>query len=377
MNETFEWSSDAQCETILPVEVAEGYLYTYANRMFVTVGIPIVLFFGLIGNIGFLVVLLRLKHMRNITNYYLANLSIADSCLLATSALQYFWTYEHSPLDVNFVFSTSFGCALPNFIVYLCYFASVWLVTLVAAERYMAICYPLRHHTITGSSRSVRLLALTWGISLIMTGFAAPYGNPEVVCINWPNDGPYSKFPSKIAVCRGLCAWCDKALYAIDSAQFIIAFLINTCMYGRIITILNKRTISDNGAYGSAATSSLRVLARNRDQVARMLLINTIVFFICLMPYCIMNVNSLVREILGSHGFLSLHQKQILSWISKLTTQINSSANPYLYSATNKRYRKAFLQTFTCSRQQEEEKYRRRSSSTAYTKASLIIDTKL
>ena len=364
---------DGHCERNLTIEETQNHTYTFANRMFVTVGIPIVLTLGLLGNIGFLIVIYRIKSMRNATNYYLANLAVADLCLLVMTAIQYFWTYTHSPLDVNFAFETTFGCALPNFIVYFCYFASVWLVTLVAAERYLAICYPLRHHTITGSSRSFRLLAIAWCLSLIMTVFASPYGNPEIVCMHWPNDGIYAQYPAQISVCRGICAWCDKALYVIDPAQFIFALIITTCMYGRIVAILSRRTIADNGSYNSAATSAGRIMAENRNQVARMLIINTVVFFVCLMPYCITNLDSLYKEITGSYpphksyGFLSLPQKQVLSWISKLTTQINSAANPYLYSATNRRYRKAFVQTFEFSK---KSTVCRRRSSVLYSKAS-------
>ena len=376
MDEEYEEESfwHESCETNFTYQMAERYMYTKANLMFVTVGVPIVLILGLVGNIGFLIVLYRVKHMRNITNFYLANLSVADACLLSMSALQYFWTYSHSPLDVNFVFATTFGCAIPNFIVYVCYFSSVWLVTLVAIERYMAICYPLKHHIITGTRRSFRLVGIAWGVALLMTAFAAPYGDPEVVCIDWPKEGPYSNLPTRVPVCRGICPWCDKTLYAIDPAQFIFAFILNSCMYGRIIRILSKRTVasvSEDKSSRSAA-ASLRVLAENRDQVARMLIVNTTVFFVCLMPYCIQNLNSLTREIY-SEGFLTHDQRQILSWISKLTTLLNSTANPYLYSATNKRYRQAFMLAFYCSRKSGS----RRGSSFVYTKASTIGDTKV
>ncbi len=376
------------CETEFGFEDAKPYMYTIANRLFVTVGVPIVLIIGIIGNVGFLIVLFRIKHMRNITNFYLANLSIADSCLLLMSALQYFWTYSHSPLDVNFVFATSFGCFVPNFLVYLCYFASVLLVTLVATERYMAICHPLKHHTITGKRRSFRLISLTWGIAIIMTGFAAPYGNPEIVCIDWPSEEPYINYPTIVPVCRGTCDWCNKALYAIDSAQFIVAFLVNTCMYGKIVTILSKRTViaDQNGSSSSATVRASRVMAENRDQVARMLVVNTVVFFVCLMPYCIINLDSLLDMVLrteythNSQGFLTRQEKQILSWIAKLTTLLNSAANPYLYSVTNKRYRDAFVQAFTRSKRPAGGD--RRYSSYAYTPAdsthgTLIGETKV
>ncbi|XP_072033012.1 thyrotropin-releasing hormone receptor-like [Amphiura filiformis] len=363
------------CETLLNFEEAKPYMYTTANRIFVTVGVPIVLVVGIVGNVGFLIVLFRIKHMRNITNFYLANLSIADSCLLLMGALQYLWTYIHSPLDVNFVFATTLGCAVPNFLVYFCYFASVLLVTLIATERYLAICHPLEHHTITGKRRSFRLISVTWGIAVLMTGFAAPYGNPEIVCVDWPAEEPYIDYPMIVPVCRGTCDWCNRALYAIDPAQFIVAFLANTCMYGRIVTILSKRSIiaDQNGSSSSATVRASRLMAENRDQVARMLVVNTVVFFVCLMPYCITNLDSLLTESTqDSQGFLSRKEKQILSWIAKLTTLLNSAANPYLYSVTNKRYRDAFLQAFTCS---NKPRGNRRFSSYAYTPADTQGDT--
>ena len=355
---------------------AKDYIYTNANRMFVLAGVPLVLTIGAIGNAGFLFVLYRVKPMRNITNFYLANLSIADSCLLVMSSFQYFWTYAHSPLDVNFVFATSFGCAVPNFLVYWCYFASVWLVTLVATERYMAICHPFQHHIVTGKSRSVRLVVIAWGVAFIMTCFAAPYGNPEVLCIDWPIDESSSTATIRVPVCRSTCAWCDKALYAIDPAQFIIAFLINTCMYGKIVWILSRRTLPNQNGSSPSTQASIRLHAENRNQVARMLVVNTIVFFVCLFPYCVTNLNSLLNEIYHQ-GFLTIEEKLVLSWISKLTTLLNSAANPYLYSLTNKRYRESILQALSRKEDLKSNYNYRRGSSFVYTKGSTVGETKV
>ena len=369
--ETHHKSYDG-CETNFTLEDAKEWMYTNANRTFVTVGVPIVLVVGLLGNIGFLIVLNRVKYMRNITNFYLANLAVADSCLLVMSSLQYFWTYSHSPLDVNFVFASSFGCAVPNFLVYLCYFASVWLVTLVATERYLAICHPLHHHVISGTRRSIRLVAMAWGVALLMTCFAAPYGNPEVVCIDWPSEGPFADLPMKVPVCRGTCDWCNKALYAIDPAQFIFAFLLNSCFYGRIITVLSQRTaVSDQNGQSPSRSTSARAMTENRDQVARMLVVNTMVFFFCLMPYCITNLNSLYEKV-NSQGFLNIREKTVLGWIAKLTTLLNSAANPYLYSLTNKRYRQASLQAFDCSKKPDDQR-----GSYVYTRGTNISEAKV
>ena len=326
--------------------------YRSYNKHLVTIGIPIVVIVGLLGNLSFLFVVCRLKAMRTITNFYLANLAVSDIIVLISASVQYFGSYYYSaPLDVNligFTFRSPLGCAIPNLLNYTCYFASLWFVTLVATERFLAICHPFKHRMISGKGRTFRLVVCTWILSFTMGAFAAPYAGTEVICITSgdyedDNDGPFGRLPRRISRCMPLCYWCDLVLWALDSIQFFVAVLTNTAMYGFIIYILSVRTISVNGGETNGCLSQESTRLRNqehRDNIARMLSVNAVVFFISLTPYAILNLNSLFDL------NFDRHHTSTLDWVAKMAYLTNSAVNPFIYSGVNRRYRQAFLVAF-------------------------------
>ena len=108
--------------------------------------VPLVTSFGIFSNCSFIFTVYRVRIMRNITNMYLVNLAITDSCLLIAAFSQYIGDYIVSPdYDLSFSFHTAFGCSVPSFLLYLCRYASWWTVTLVSLERDLAICQIFWH----------------------------------------------------------------------------------------------------------------------------------------------------------------------------------------------------------------------------------------
>ena len=323
-------------------ELMDHFLVEY-NLRIITIVIPIVVALGLFGNITFLFVIFRLKSMRNMTNLYLANLAIADMCVLIAASIQYFSSYVYSaPLDVSLIgytFRTPFGCSLPNLLNYSCYFASIWFITLVAMERYLAICHPLKHIVIRSKGRAFRLILLAWLLSLTMGVFSAPYAGIENICLYGPSNGPLGNMPRKISRCTSLCSTCDFVLWAIDTMQFFIAMFCNTYLYGRIIYTLNK-VVTDSS---HLAQESTRVRNQeNRDNVAKMLSINALVFFFSLAPFMIINLNALSKE-----NLLNSNIKNGFTWVARTAYLFNSAVDPYLFSGINRRYRQAFITAFT------------------------------
>lgn len=326
-------------------------VYQNYNRRIVTIVIPLVVIFGVLGNATFLFVICRVKQMRNMTNFYLANLAIADVLALTAASIQYFWSYAVSaPLDVSligFTFETPFGCSIPAVLNYSCYFASIWFITLVATERFLAICHPFKHRMIRGKGRAFRLVCGAWLLSFAMGAFAGTNAGIQTICIDGPKGGPINDLPKRIPRCTPLCNECNTFLWAIDTIQFFIALMCNTLMYGMIIYILSARTMTSE-TNGCLSQETTRVRNQeNRDSVARMLSINAIIFFVCLFPYMILNINSL-------SGFIGNNFKHGFEWVAKTAYLMNSASNPYIYSGVNKRYRQAFLKCFGCDKSRQD-----------------------
>ena len=319
------------------------YTYSRLSRCFVLIFVPIVAVFGIAFNCAFIFVVFRVQFMRNITNIYLVNLAIADTCLLIAAFSQYIGDYLVSPVyDFRFSFHTAFGCSFPNFLIYLCYYASLWTVTLVSIERYLAVCHTFYHRLVSSKSRAVRMVVSVWLVAVLFAGVSTPYTTTSI-CVMSSNDSIDSPpvILTTYPYCEFYCAWCGIALYISDVLLFIIALVITFTMYILILRNLTKSGASQNNEY--KIHSQLRVV-QTRNTVAKMLIVNGIVFFVCLFPFSIANIDSISNHFgvyLFEVGFI-----YPVGWAGRVLFLLNSALNPLIYNATNPRYRMAFREAF-------------------------------
>ena len=123
---------------------------------------------------------------------------------------------------------------------------------------------------------------------------------------------------------------------------FIVAVAVNTFIYGKIIRRLSKHNVTktkDGGGHPGAN--------KIRNTVARMLIENGIIFFICIAPFQLANLFLIVQ----SHTYVSVldeSQSQALRWFATRLLLLNSSINPYVYGVANRNYRQALMKAFSC-----------------------------
>ena len=144
------------------------------------------------------------------------------------------------------------------------------------------------------------------------------------------------------------CSWCYQTLAMLDFSQFALAIIVSTFMYWRIINTLTTRSDRFKSKHDSdKQTTSMMFRARN--QVARMLILNGIIFFFCLAPFEVMNLDLFCYWWAGYRIFGAV-KKRYVSWIGCIAVLLNSAINPILYNVSNERYRTAFAETFGCIR---------------------------
>ena len=317
------------------------YLYKPFGKYFILVIVPLISSFGLFGNLSFLYVVFRTPHLQNITNFYLGSLAIADALLLFSGGVQYLWSYTRSyglDFDAAFIFGSPVSCSTPNFLVYLCYFASVFLVTFVTMERYSAICHSLSYRV--SKRRAIIFIAVAWIVSLILTGFQIPFSEVRIVCVSWPpEEDVFNGFPDQIPVCFHACDWCLYLTVWADFIQYIIAVPAVSFMSLSMARGM-RRSLKLTKRMSIRSTSSIRA----RQNLVMMVQINALVFFLCLTPYEIMNLN----EILGKSEFLTTEQAHYLKWVGRITMLVNAAVNPLIYSIVNPVYRQAFIHACCC-----------------------------
>ncbi|XP_072039821.1 somatostatin receptor type 2-like [Amphiura filiformis] len=323
-------------------------LYDNADRIIITIINPIILFTGFLGNLSFLYVMLRIRRMRTITNIYLTNLAIADICFLTTAVGEKLGRYLVSPLAGDQSTLGKPGCLTIYTFMNTCYFASLYLITMVTLEKYYAICRPIEHRRIAGFKRAGQLVALGWFVSFCFACLLIPgYVQFSVVCISWPT--PFDDvLPDVFGVCTALDDWVINYVNGLQSVPFFITLSINTFMYYNIIKAMTfrARVVPGKTRPNSSTIDGLNhERLKFRNQVTKMVLIIGVIFFICVTPYHSACLVLMISGSLDKH-LLSVGQLETLLHVCRLLTYINSAVNPYVYNISNSLYRKCFKEAF-------------------------------
>ena len=329
--------SGDECNFLLSEEEAIYSLYTQFEKIFILVVVPLVLAFGLVGNITFIFVVYRLQTMRTVTNFILCNLAISDSLLLTITSVKYVVSYFNAPISYGNSYSTGFRCAFNMYLTYMFYYTSTFLVTLVTFERYFAICHPVKHLAMKGKGLSEKLVFASWFISSAMACLCLFRHRVEYVCVEWSEEWDYSDLATKYPVCTVPVGWhwVLKAIDSVDFTQFCFTVLSSIYMYCRIIYSL---------CAGSQRQTSM---TQARQQIAKMLILTGTVFFLLLTPYQLVIIDTFFYGI-GHPIFTTTDQLTYVLWIGRVTTQLNAAINPVLYTVSNPGYRKAFMKAFRC-----------------------------
>lgn len=125
--------------------------------------------FGLIGNFAVLVLIAYRTDMRTITNFYIGNLAVSDVILTVSLTVYLSLTYfATSGLYVADYAKNSIGCFMSIFPFHIGYFSSIGFVVLVSIERFMAICFPVKHRVVANKGRALRNAKITWTFSIIL-----------------------------------------------------------------------------------------------------------------------------------------------------------------------------------------------------------------
>ena len=258
----------------------DDWLYTTIEEWFVKLLFPLTLLIGVTGNGAFMYVVIRVKRMHTVTNYYLFNLAIADIIYVGFNTVGLIYTYYKSPVRYDTFVQTTIGCYILVAPIYASYVASICLVTLVTLERYYGILMPLKHRMINTKSRTKKIIALSWLVSIIIGTCATMlFGRLQHYCVLWPqNDSKFLDFPDRVKFCEPL----HKDIVLVSELSKVIPFFValvwNGYMFARIIYSLGNR---DTAVTVSGSDGAEDRMLKVRNQVARMLIINGSMFFIC------------------------------------------------------------------------------------------------
>ena len=124
--------------------------------------------------------------------------------------------------------------------------ASLRLMALISFERYLAICHPIKHLTMKGMKRNIRLLSAVWLSAMIVSiPYALKQSTFTTYCVMWPKR--WQGMPKTFNGCKNKKVGCitDYFKPSFTLSQFTLVQLINSFLFFRIIRKLGKRSVAE------------------------------------------------------------------------------------------------------------------------------------
>ncbi|XP_051028673.1 kiSS-1 receptor [Acomys russatus] len=295
----------------------------------------VLMLLGLVGNSLVIYVICRHKHMRTVTNFYIANLAATDVtfllCCVPFTALLY-------PLPAWVL--GDFMCKFVNYIQQVSVQATCATLTAMSVDRWYVTVFPLR-----ALHRRTPRLALAVSLS-IWVGSAAV--SAPVLALHRLSPGPRTycseAFPSR-ALERAFALYNLLALYLLP--------LLATCAcYGAMLRHLGRASVrpapTDSALQGQLLAQRAGAV---RTKVSRLVAAVVLLFAACWGPIQLF----LVLQALGPSG--TWHPRSYAAYALKIWAHCmsysNSALNPLLYAFLGSHFRQAFCRVCPCGPQRQ------------------------
>ncbi|XP_066256639.1 tachykinin-like peptides receptor 99D isoform X2 [Euwallacea similis] len=316
VNDTFEDRN----QFILPVWRQVLWSILYAGMVIVATG----------GNLIVIWIVLAHKRMRTVTNYFLLNLSIADTMVstLNVTFNYVYMLYSHWPFGELY-------CKISQFIAVLSVCASVFSLMSISIDRYMAIMTPLKPRM--GRIVTLALVVITWVLGIIIglpsllyyKTYRDTYSNGEerVIC--------YPEWPDTRNSNESLYEYYFNVIFLVIT--YLVPILSMTYTYARIgIELWGSQSIGE-------CTQRQMDNIKSKRRVVKMMMVVVMIFAVCWLPYqlyfiIISYYPKITRSEYIQETFLAIY------WLA----MSNSMYNPIIYCWMNARFRRGFKQFFSC-----------------------------
>nr|BAJ16362.1 angiotensin II receptor type-1 [Dryophytes japonicus] len=291
------------------------------NYIFIAVPIiySTIFIIGVFGNSLVVIVIYCYIKMKTVASIFLMNLAIADLCFVMTLPLWAAYTAMH----YNWPFGT-FLCKLSAAAITLNLYTSVFLLTCLSIDRYIAIVHPMvsrvRRTIMVGKiiCISIWIIACLASLPAFIYRTVVPLKENITVCAFYYPTNSSQTFLTGMNITKNVLG-------------FFFPFLIILTSYTLI-----GRTLK-------ATFHGHRGRTRN-DDIFKMIVAIVLVFFFCWLPHQIFTLLDILiqLEIIKNCQFEDIVDTGMP--ITICIAYFNSCLNPFLYGFFGKNFRKHFLQ---------------------------------
>ncbi|KAK7170400.1 hypothetical protein R3I94_000583 [Phoxinus phoxinus] len=258
---------------------------------------------GTPGNL--LVVWTILKYVKQRSHMVLLILHLAAADLLVLITLP-LWIYS---LARSWVFGKA-ACKAMVYIINACMYSSVFIITIMSVERYLAVRYPLKMMYWQNKTSMSKILAVTWILSFIL-------GIPVILTqyLDVDDDGV------------------EHCLYRVYSSVSFEVFCI--CLETLLGFIIPFFTLAI--CYCQVATQLRKVRFKIKQKSIFLIGGVVVVFILCWLPHHVLNIVGMVVLLVGQSDELYPIPNSAV-FISGALAFISSSVNPVLYAFASRNF---------------------------------------
>ncbi|XP_038210545.1 neuropeptide FF receptor 1-like [Zerene cesonia] len=301
----------------------------------------LVLTASLLANSLLIFIVIKFQYMRSVTNIFLVNLSVAD--LLVTL---FCMPVQISKSVTLLWYFGEVMCKTVNFLQGVAVSSSVFTITAMSVDRYLAITQSLRAPWLPSRRGAVALLAALWLVALAVFAplLAVAAVQRERVPVLLSTDNGSVWVERSVEFCTE--KWPDsirKELYGTFS--FIIVYAVPGCVVVVSYALMGRRLCSVlppcDLADGGAASHQRVRLVRERKRVALILLLLAVLFALCWLPYHIL-------QLLLDVAAVRPDRVAPLLPYALLAGHANSAINPLVYCLMTRNFRRS-LRKLLCA----------------------------
>ncbi|XP_042615739.1 neuromedin-K receptor-like [Cyprinus carpio] len=276
-----------------------------------------ILAIAVFGNLIVMWIILAHKRMRTVTNYFLAE-SASEQWMAAFNTL------------INFVYATHgdwyFGeayCKFHNFFPVTSVFASIYSMSAIAVDRYMAIIHPLKPRLSATATKviivCIWMLAVVLAFPLCFFSTIKKLPKRTLCYVAWPR-------PSE-----------DPFMYHIIVA--LLVYVLPLVVMGITYTIVGLTLWG--GEIPGNSSDNYQGQLRAKRKVVKMMIIVVVTFAICWLPYHVYFLVTGLNKQLVRWKFIQQIYLSVM-WLAMSSTMYN----PIIYCCLNSRFRAGFKRVF-------------------------------
>uniref|UniRef100_A0A8C4X2P6 Substance-P receptor n=1 Tax=Erpetoichthys calabaricus TaxID=27687 RepID=A0A8C4X2P6_ERPCA len=271
---------------------------------------------SVVGNIIVIWIILAHKRMRTVTNYFLVNLAFAEASMSAFNTVINFTYAIHN----EWYYGLSY-CRFHNFFPIAAVFASIYSMTAIALDRYVAIIHPLQQRL--SSTETKIIISVIWFLAMCLA-FPQYYYS---VTADLPDH--------RIKLTMFLPCSSFRYYVCVAILIYFLPLLVMGCAYLVVgITLWASEIPGDS-------SDRYREQLTAKRKVVKMMITVVCTFAVCWLPY---HVYFLLSEFFPKI-YLEQYIQQVylaVMWLAMSSTMYN----PIIYCCLNDRFRAGFKQAF-------------------------------